>query len=74
MCIVRAIEVNIHRILQSLRGVLVSRVPTQQCIYISYMILEKLMYITCCDERVANAYNRVMYIVTECGRSTYLIT
>ena len=73
MCIDRANEVNIHHILQSLRGVLVSRVPTQQCIYISYMILEKLMYITCC-ERVANAYNSVMYIVTECGRSTYLIT
>ena len=65
MCIVRAIEVNIHSILQFLRGVLVSRVPTQQCIYISYMIRAMLMYITCC-ERVANAYNCVMYMVTDC--------
>jgi hypothetical protein len=32
---------------------LVSRVPTQQYIYISYMILAEFMYITCC-ERVAN--------------------
>ena len=62
MCIDRANEVNIHHILQSLRGVLVSRVPTQQCIYISYMSREKLMYITCC-ERVANAYDSVMCIV-----------
>ena len=62
MCIDRANEVNIHHTLQSLRGVLVSRVPTQQCIYISYMIRAKLMYITCC-ERVANAYNCVWSLI-----------
>ena len=62
MCIVRAIDVNIHLILQSLRGVLVSRVPTQQYIYNSDVILAKLMYITYC-KRVANDYNMVLYIV-----------
>ena len=62
MCIVRAIEVNIHLILQSLRGVLVSRVPTQQHIYNSDVILAKLMYITYC-ERVVNAYDMILYIV-----------